>query len=49
MLGTGPGAAQSELVWLEESVLILARRTGHQKCYEATQRHRCIRSSEVSC
>jgi predicted nucleotidyltransferase len=33
--GTGSGAAQRELARLEESGLILARRIGHQKHYQA--------------
>jgi predicted transcriptional regulator len=33
--GTGSGAAQRELARLEESGLIVARRIGHQKHYQA--------------
>src|SRR5256885_17251804 len=33
--GTGSGAAQRELAKLEESGLIVARRIGHQKHYQA--------------
>src|ERR671912_2352558 len=35
--GTGSGAAQRELAKLEESGLIVARRIGHQKHYQANQ------------
>ena len=35
MAGTGSGAAQRELARLEESGLIVSRRVGHQKHYEA--------------
>src|SRR3989475_13306521 len=33
--GTGSGAAQRELARLEDSGLIVARRIGHQKTYQA--------------
>jgi predicted nucleotidyltransferase len=35
--GTGSGAAQRELAKLEESGLIVARRIGHQKHYQANE------------
>ena len=45
---TGSGAAQRELARLEHSGLVVGRRIGHQKHYQATQHRRSLRSFGIS-
>ena len=47
--GTGSGAAQRELAKLEESGLIVARRIGHQKHYQANAASPLFRNCGTSC